>query len=260
MVQHAQLVEAGASLTLADAAALTADDIRFPTQPFVAVEKLYGWSVVIDLFHGVNHPVAVHTREAVCSIGPLLQRLAGQMGDAPGVGMELICRVLYDMQQDYFQFLALAAAGTAPIVPTYTKVVELVQTYRASSLSPLPAHWYAMVDCPKTGQGGSKATPPTAPASMRNTESSVAVTNAHADSRLLARYRGSGHPSITALIGGRSLDYPKREGTPICMAWALKGACSTNCKRAHQHVRYSQAVIQATHKFLDDCGVVNPQE
>ena len=90
-------------MSLADATALTSDDVRFPTQPYVAVEKLYAWSVIVDVFHGVRHPVAITISEAVRLIGPLLQRMAGHMGDTPGAAMELICRVMYDMHLDYYQ-------------------------------------------------------------------------------------------------------------------------------------------------------------
>jgi hypothetical protein len=258
-IQQAQLVEAGSSLTLADASALTADDVRFPTQAFVAVEKLCGWSVVVDVFHGVGHAMAINIRTAVSSICPQLQRLAAQMGDTPGAGMELICRVMYDMQQDYFSYLSKVASGVAVTTPDFAKVIELVTTYRADSLSPLPVHWYLIVDCPKGRTVGSTSTPATAPASMRAPSSSAAVVNAHADRRLMDRYKESGHASITAMLGGRQLEYPKHGGKPVCMAWALKGACNGNCKRATQHVRYGQDTLKALHKFMDECGVTNPQ-
>ena len=61
-IQQAQLIEAGSSVTLSDASALIADDVRFPSAPFVAVEKLYGWSVVVDVFLGVGHTVSINLR------------------------------------------------------------------------------------------------------------------------------------------------------------------------------------------------------
>ena len=52
---------------------------------------LYGWSVVLDIFHGMAHDIAVSTRGAVTVMGPLLLCMSGQMGDTQGAGMELIC-------------------------------------------------------------------------------------------------------------------------------------------------------------------------
>ena len=150
LVQRAQLMETGASVSLADATALTSDDVRFPTQPYVAVEKLYVWSVIMDVFHGDRHPVAFAISEAMRLIGPLLQRMAGHMGDTPGAGMELICRVMYDMQQDYYQYLSNMAAAVPGAPPTFAAVIKLMQTYRAESLTPLPAHWYQIIDCPRS--------------------------------------------------------------------------------------------------------------
>jgi hypothetical protein len=60
LIQQAQIVEAGTCTTLADAATITAEDVRFPTLPFVAVEKLYGWSIVVDVFHGVGHAISIN--------------------------------------------------------------------------------------------------------------------------------------------------------------------------------------------------------
>jgi hypothetical protein len=57
------------------------------------------------------------------------------------------------------------------------------------------------------------------------------------------------------MIGGREVEVPKHSGQPVCLAWALKGACNNNCRRAHLHVRYSQTTVKALHKLMTDCGV-----
>jgi hypothetical protein len=208
----------------------------------------------------VTHPVSISTRGAVTLIGPLLQRLSGQMGDTPGAGMELICRVMYDMQQDYFQWLSMTAAGINVPAPSYSRVTLLVQSHRAQSLATLPTHWYDIVDCPRVSAASRSISAPTlAPPSMRTPSTSATATNAHADKRLLDRYKASGHANITALLGGRDLEIPKHAGKAVCLAWALKGACSNSCKRADLHVRYGRGVNQELHALLDKCGVANPQ-
>jgi hypothetical protein len=97
----------------------------------------------------------------------------------------------------------------------------------------------------------------TAPANMKPVSGTASVTNAHTDRKLMSRYKGSGMNSITTMMGGCTLDFPKHNGNPVCMAWALKGACIINCKCSH--VRYSQDTNKALHKFMDDCGVTNEQ-
>jgi hypothetical protein len=254
-VHKASMVLEGASTTLADAQALIADDTRFPTRAYVAVEKLCGWSVVIDVFHGPNHPVAVSVRHAVHTLSPFLQRLEGQNEDTPGAGIELLCRILYDMQQDYFFYLHKLGLGQEAVVPMFDKVLGLVATQRAQGLTSLPTHWYTMVGCPKPRQLGVTSTPATAPPEMRVAASGVSAVNSHSDRRLVTRFKDSGHPTITAMVGDRKLEFPKQGGQAICVQWALKGTCSAACKRASQHVRYNADTVKALHKFMDDCGV-----
>ena len=33
-------------------------------------EKLYGWSILVDIFHGVEQPVAIQVRDLARNIGP----------------------------------------------------------------------------------------------------------------------------------------------------------------------------------------------
>lgn len=261
---QAKAVEAGASMSVADATALTAIDSRFPTTPLTAVEKLYGWSVVVDVFHGKDHPVAISIRNAAHTLGPLMHRLHANRADTPAAAIELLCRVLYDMQQDYFAYLAQViasdpAVGPAVPVPTFAELISRVSTHRADALSPLPSHWYSLLDCPLNTSAQGSVVPRTAPAALRTPASSNPAVNAHANAALLLRYKDSGHPSITAMIGNRVLEVPKHSGKPICMTWALKGTCASNCKRKEQHVRYGGSTLTALHKFLDDCGVANSQ-
>jgi hypothetical protein len=254
LMQQAQIVEGGTCTTLADAATITSEDVCFPTVPFAAVEKLYGWSIVVD----VGHAISINVRNAVTVIGPLLQCLAAQMGDTEAAGMELICRVMYIMSQDYYSYLTKIAAGVAAIPPDFSRVIDLVSTFHAESLSPLPAHWYTLVSCPR-GRSAPQKIATTAPANMKPVSGTASVTNANVDRKLMNRYKASGMNSITTMMGGRDLEFPKHNGSPVCMAWALKGSCSTNCKRSAQHMRYSQDTNKALHKFMDECGVANAQ-
>ena len=255
-IQQAQMLESGTSVSLADARVLLAEDARFPTESFVALEKLKGWSIVIDVFHGEAHPIAINVREAVLALASTLQRYAVTAGGTHAAGMELVCRVLYDMQQDYFEYLSRAAMGPA-VPPTFATVVGLVRTTRISSLSPLPAAWYSMLSCPQPSGPVGILPPATAPAQLRTGGGGTTgpEVNAHADRRLMARFRGCGHANISDMVGTHTVTYPKQGGKDVCMAWALKGSCAANCRRKDQHVRYNQATMTALHKFLDDCGV-----
>ena len=58
--EKAEISEAGTSMLLQDAELITSADVKFPSTAYFAGEKLHGWSVVIDVFHGVGHDVANH--------------------------------------------------------------------------------------------------------------------------------------------------------------------------------------------------------
>ena len=74
-LKKAAVVESGTSVSLADAEILTSSDVRFPTTPQAAAEKLYAWSVAIDLFHGSLHPIAVTVRNLALTVAPALHNM-----------------------------------------------------------------------------------------------------------------------------------------------------------------------------------------
>ena len=84
------------------------------------------------------------------------------------------------------------------------------------------------------------------------------TVNAHPDSRLVQRFSASSHNNITSMMQGHDIDVPKHRGKDVCLTWALKGACTSTCKRKEAHVRYPLTVNKALHELLDKCGVANP--
>ena len=255
------MVEAGSTLSLTVAEAFTSTEVCFPTHAAVASEKLMGWSVAIDVFHGVAHPLAVSVRSAVTEICPSLDRLAASMAENPAAGMDLVCRVMYDMQQDYFQWVTSRAAGQDPDVPTFAQVKSLVLSFRVHSLSPLPTSWYSLVEAPTTDRDKAKAPSSTPSAGSAREQAGVVPTfYTQADRTLLNRFHDSEHNTISQLLAGKGDDIiPQLNGKPVCLSWALKGQCSATCKRKEQHKPLSRAVNQKIHAMLDTCGVANPQ-
>ena len=252
LIKKAAIVESGGSISLSDATSLVTSDVRFPTEPYIAVEKLYGWSVVVDVFHGPAHPISGSIRRAVCDICPCLHRIATQMSENPAVGMDQICRIMFEFQQDYFQYLTLLGAGAAAPVPDFSDIRQKAMTFRADGLSPLPMQWYSLVSAPSR-RGATRETGP------REQAGAVSAFNSDADRRLLQRFRESEFSSIAAMMKDRDVEIPKVGDKPICLTWALKGSCSTACKRKNMHVRYSRQVNQKLHQLMDACGVANAQ-
>ena len=151
-IKQATIAEAGTSVSLDDVQRISTSDICFPTDARSAEEKLYGFSIIVDLFHGVGHPVATSIRAMAIQIGPSFHRLVSQYADSPAKGMDLICRVLYDIQQDYFTYVSQVASGACLPAPVFARLANLVHSFLVDSLSALPATWYNLVNAPVNGR------------------------------------------------------------------------------------------------------------
>jgi hypothetical protein len=258
MVKQAELAEAGSSMSLADASRLITSDVRFPSSPQVAAEKLYGWSILLDLFHGSIEPIAERVRNFTIQVGPALHRIHDQHLDNPAVGMDLVCRIMYEAQQEYFMWAnavatAMPGAHAAVPLPNFTRLINAVLTYRTDSLSILPGSWYAMIDA---GAPTSSRRPATvSETSPRVQAGSASTFNGTADSRLMRRFEGSPFQSVTAMMDGHDAVIPKHSNKEICLVWALKGKCSSSCKRKAQHKAYPRSVVTQIHALMDACGV-----
>ena len=256
LVQQATLVEAGSTLSLRDAASLTSTSAKMPTTPQMAVEKLLGWSVLIDVFHGVDHPVSRNVRMFVDSAHPLIHHVHAHRADNPVVAMELVCRVLYEAQQEYFGWANLAGGVRTTPVPDFSETLRLLSSFRVSRLSELPTSWLVHF---KTGEQASLGRGANRTDSPRAQTGAVSTVNAHADSRLVKRFKESGHATISSMVNGRDLDVPQHAGKDVCLVWALKGQCQANCKRKDAHVRYGRETLSKLHEFLTACEVADAQ-
>ena len=197
LIRKAEMVESGATTSLADASALISTDVRFPSEAWVAVEKLYAWSVIVDVFHGIEHGVSVAVRTAAKEIGPLLHSMVSDMADSQAVGMDLVCRILWELQQDYFNHVNLPAADETREIPTFAYIRDNVRSSRVDRLASLPISWYSMVGAPSR-----RGNPTSAESNVRSSRGVVAAINPHVDRRLVQRFSTSPHSSISAMMQG----------------------------------------------------------
>lgn len=265
-LKKADIIEGGTSVTSQDAERMTVTDVRMPTQPQIAAEKLYAFSVVVDLFHGETHPIANSVRAAVTAIAPALHAVCAHAG-AHKVGMDYCNRVLYEIQQDYFLWARTVARepdpARRPVVPDFQKIANAVITFRVGSLSVLPQSWYALIetDAARSRDNQDRSSKKPSPArDMQSVVGATRVTNVHADESVVARFKASGHSNISDMMTGHTCTIPKHNQKDVCMAWGLKGECSDQCKRKAQHVRYSQAINNGFHRLMDDCKVDDLQQ
>ena len=256
LIKQAELTKQGTSLSLSDASCLTSTDVCFLVDPHIATEKLWGWSILVDLFHRVNHDISTSICKFVLEVGLALHHVATQHANNKAIGMDLVCCVLYEAQQEYFAYATTIANGVAGTeCPTFQDIHSKVLTYHTNSLSPLPALWYTMYNAPFS-QHCKHMTEGTSPHSQAG---AVSTFNAHPDEHLLKHFCDSSYSSIMAMIEGHDVTIPDHAGKPICLTWALKGECSAMCKHKAQHVHYSPAPLTKISNLLDECGVANKQ-
>jgi hypothetical protein len=171
--------------------------------------------------------------------------------------MDLVNRVLYEIQQEYFHWANNAGHGRPAVVPDFSAVKNKVLTYRAESLSALPAHWYGLLEAP---QRPNSKSPAAAGRTPRQLTGGVATVYTNADRSLVTRFKDSAFNTIGAMMAGHDVTIPKHGSEEVCLSWACKAQCSANCKRAAAHKKYSRSTNEAIHRLLDDCGVPPLQE
>ena len=94
---------------------------------------------------------------------------------------------------------------------------------------------------------------------LREQTGTAPRVNPSPDTSLMTRIKDSGHASIKSMIGNHNVTVPKVGGKEICLAWALRGACSSNCKRKDQHKQCSRDTVSKIHALMDTCGVAGVQ-
>jgi hypothetical protein len=256
-VLQAELAEASTT-TLADARALTTCKLGVPTMPYIAEQKLYAWVVIMRLFHGEAAPIVVNSQSMVAVVGPQMHAIVAQCGGSTRKGIELMCRVLYEVQQDYYMWLGQTANARNPAelaaipTPTYSGLINAVLSQRVESLGGLPGWILGKLppeDAPNVSLRGLR---------VREREEDIRYgENPDADRRVKRRFADSSFNSISDMLanGGSDVKIPKYGGKEICMSWAVKGACGKGCKRAKQHQPYSRSITNQLMELMDKCGV-----
>jgi hypothetical protein len=133
-IKKNEIVSMGAAVSLSDTDALTTNNTSLPTEPHIAQEKMMGWSILVDCFHGHTTQIAVNVHAAVAALFPYVHPLVHQVSASLSIGMENLCRVMYELQQDYFAYLHQVAIDAPPpiVVPTFSDVVNQVAMGRVA--------------------------------------------------------------------------------------------------------------------------------
>jgi hypothetical protein len=188
---------------------------------------MMGWSILVDCFHGHATQIAINIRAAVRALLPYINPLVYQVSALHSVGMESLCRVMYELQQDYFAYLHQVA------IDAFQDVVNQVATGRVARLLALPHGWYASFEGrPETGTrrgsgtggGGSGGG---GGGGLRERSGTTPCINPKPDAALMTRFRDCGHASINSMIGDHVVECPKHAGKMSAWRGLSRGSAWT---------------------------------
>ena len=252
-LQQAAMSESGGQLSLGDADALISSNQHLPLDPQEAVDKLIGFSVLVDVYFGPHQAISVNLRDFVSSTVAPINRMPHSVGRDAIALQDFSCRILFEVQQEVFYWIKrmisapTAAAAAAIVPPAFERIQQAILTHRLDSLSTLPVAW-------KPYLLQRKAAPPE-PSPKKAPSANTVEVYSRADPELLKRFQKSGHSKISDITKGHEDQIPKHGDNDVCLNWALKGKCSSKCARSKAHRDYPKAVNTKLHKFLDLCGV-----
>jgi hypothetical protein len=264
-LEDAGQVERGASLTLADARAMAVSDARMPTMLQHLVDKLYGYSHVCDTYFGCTHPLAASLRSNALQLGPAITTLGTYFG-SPSSALRMGIRVVFYVQQLVFRWLKTRRStprGTAVPIPDFEGLVSDVGSFLLAAIPELPSSWHNMV-LEENNAG------PAEPDTRRlrggaGTATEMTVHNARVNTPIKTRWAATGFTRTSQMTSKFIPDVQFAtlqdaiptfdDSKPICLNWAIKGKCSSNCPRKDTHKAMGVALVAATKKLMDRCQV-----
>ena len=270
-LEDATRVEAGNSVSLSDARAISTSDARLPTMVYHVVDKLNGFSVILDCYFGAHHTLAYSVRQGAALLGPSILALMGYY-PSPVEALRMATRVLFQVQQMSFRWLrvrrALQDTSRAVPAPDFLGLAQDVSSFLTGGVPQLPHAWEALVTdaigdqrpgaARICGGGGGGATTPSSKGRGRNR----AISNGAQDDEVKQRWINTGYERTSQMTrnwrgtGDHREHIPKHDnGNPACLNWECKGTCSTLCARHTEHVPTGAAMTRKIHDFMDKCGV-----
>jgi len=266
-----RLLESGtASVSLSDAVTFQSKDARFPRDVNQATDKLWGFSVMTDVYLGHAHVYCANQRAGLRELCPQIQNLNSLHSGEDAFIMSLVIRIMIWIQQSFFVYMRKVRLnpGVAPPLPDFDALIDDLRMQMYDSKLPhIPRSWASVMTAqepslfpaidvrtpsepgvPRIRGGG----PPADPGARRST-----VDNPRRSAKLIERWANSGMTRIGELIA----DVPPESipvyaaGNPICLTWCLKGKCNSECARKAAHKSYGPELIKKIHVFLDDRGV-----
>jgi hypothetical protein len=126
-------------------------NVHLPTTPYASVEKLLGWSILVDIVLGATHPCYMATHKFAMKAGLLLLKFSNNVKPMKKA-MEIILGTLFKAQQEFFCWLSLAkAATTATMQPPLPACGDIIKELRMGTyqIRKMPDTWACYLTCPR---------------------------------------------------------------------------------------------------------------
>lgn len=271
--KQASMESGDTSITLADAALFQTKDARFPRDVNQAVDKLWGFSVLVDVYFGAGHPYALALAGALPALCPLIVNINTIHAGDPAYVLTIAIRIMLWIQQSlnlYLRGRRLAPPGTVVPLPDFDAMMdELRMQMYDSKLPKIPRTWTSILtlqvpdvfktsspgeDTPRIRGGGRGG-------ADEPSQNRAPVQNPFPNTKLMNRWAASGHGAITDMTALKpaTATIPQYKGKDICLQWFLKGKCSTTCKRSESHKRFGTDTLKQIHDLMDACGVAQSE-
>jgi tRNA threonylcarbamoyladenosine modification (KEOPS) complex Pcc1 subunit len=227
---------------------------RAPAMPasMLAMQiSLKNYSVLLDVILGVNHRVSADFRRFVHSWDRVTLEVEASFGDQVRAWIPRFLRYIQLCMVQYFN-LASSVGNSAPL-PPLNQLIHHVQMRNWPALPPLPVGYLA--DPPPARPAPAPAiSPPGAPVAAPN---GTSVTNLHSDGELVAHFQrgNTGLRNLTTHANARPLPTADGSSTQLCLAFALRGNCSSDCSRSATHRLLTAPERSGISSFLVRVGV-----
>ena len=154
----------------------------------------------------------------------------------------VLIKKITEYETTYFTYGTMVNVNTDD---THTKTLD-------GFLGKLPTSWMEKVK--PTGSGASNWSKK---GKDKDAEADIQVTNTNWNPSLKKHWEASGFTMLHDMLKKKpdNVDILKMGDKTACLSWLVKGRCFSTCPHKDLHKQANGALVDATHKLLDACGV-----
>jgi hypothetical protein len=228
---------------------------HMPTSMLGLLISLQGYSVLLDVLLGAHHRVSIDFRAFLLRWQSLMLDVEGSFGDQIRSWIPRFLRFIQLAMIQYFNSALVRGANAS--LPPLNQLITHVEYRNWQALPPLPTGYIQTP--PPSGLTPPVRAPAPAPPPPGDAPapSSTAVTNVRPDEALVARFE-RGNVTLRVLTGHTAAaPLPTEDGgsTQLCLSYALRKHCNSNCRRATSHRTLSTTERSALAALLTRVGI-----